>query len=1049
MTMKEADDIWRNVMSTLLQQIEIERQNAAASANSEPLLQRFYTTYMNCYKQLERCYTLQVQPQKRLVIRKTLDAVVARTIEVKQQLAELMRDPFPDMYQTCADGTQLPEDFQIPPPRYATQDRPVLLQRNQLMKLLIEKYNVASSNASMFDRTHTLPNYKVGCGLISDKQTENQSMKMTLTEAILIIQKTERGRNARVRANLFKNLEKNRPEALLQKDVVVNREAAAISLQRYWRGILRSRKANAKKQAELVFMGLATETIKGKSLLPMVQTLVGKPILNNQKANDLQKDQQIHTIIEQLQKSLYQPNKSTIESIALPHQCQLALCPLSSQIDPATCDPLESFYSLARQVDRINLIQVPNVMKTAQNISNSAFPLAPECIKQLVLKQTALYMASDAYKNIMSDRKIEAIMQTNRQIYDADQDSIKEEVELDEAEELKAELRKRHWNAINDFIINKQLDDEENPVKDIVIPNEPLPIQTKDEQEMMDQVKRQEEALMAKAKKGKKGKAKKTLAEGNDQVDEIAKQMSMFMTDIVDSTVEYFIHWQRHEQPTGEVYDSDFVKELFRPKVFKDVFESVWEEIQKEIDKMKGISDMIKEMDGKKKGKKSKGSKKSKKAKKFEYVPPQPVGPVGDIETETGFAELVQEGIIKIQKPASFNDFVCSESFFSANSKKTLLLKREAEAFLGMKRTPEEEKEEEKVKTAPPSTSNIRNTIIQNVIWPLCSPSIRQFVPHPNKLLLFGAPGSGKTLLTRIIATQLGALFIDLSPANLINKFPTSEIPYLFSKIKAVAAASQPCVIYIDEVELVLGLDKAKGKKAKGKGKGDDGETPGASMAAEGYPKQADQGYSPQRLKKELVKLLKTFGPESGVIIIGNATRTFGREKALADFFDQMIYMSLPDYSLRMKLISEYLTKLGLPQYAMTGVAKDMRCVQPERTAQDISLDLATNALGLMGLQKGTISTGVGSGKFFDLSALVRVTDGFSAGQIEQIIYDTLGANRLQSIGQRPLDVQEFLPAIQNQPPRFDSIIAHSTLYEMNKVPQRKEAVDPKKPVKK
>lgn len=42
------------------------------------------------------------------------------------------------------------------------------------------------------------------------------------------------------------------------------------------------------------------------------------------------------------------------------------------------------------------------------------------------------------------------------------------------------------------------------------------------------------------------------------------------------------------------------------------------------------------------------------------------------------------------------------------------------------------------------------------------------------KLLLYGPPGSGKTLFVRAIATELGALFIDLSPANLINKFPGS-----------------------------------------------------------------------------------------------------------------------------------------------------------------------------------------------------------------------------------------------------------------------------------
>lgn len=44
------------------------------------------------------------------------------------------------------------------------------------------------------------------------------------------------------------------------------------------------------------------------------------------------------------------------------------------------------------------------------------------------------------------------------------------------------------------------------------------------------------------------------------------------MTDLVDSTVEYFIHWQRHEDQPGEVYDKEFIKEVFRPRVFRDTF---------------------------------------------------------------------------------------------------------------------------------------------------------------------------------------------------------------------------------------------------------------------------------------------------------------------------------------------------------------------------------------------------------------------------------------------------------------------------------------------
>lgn len=105
-------------------------------------------------------------------------------------------------------------------------------------------------------------------------------------------------------------------------------------------------------------------------------------------------------------------------------------------------------------------------------------------------------------------------------------------------------------------------------------------------------------------------------------------------------------------------------------------------------------------------------------------------------------------------------------------------------------------------------------------------------------------------MFSKAIATELGALFIDLSPANLIGKFPANDVEYLFSLIKKVILINSPTVIYIDEIELVLGADKKKkGKKTK-KNKGDDGETPGTSMCCEGYPKSANPDFAPGRIKK-------------------------------------------------------------------------------------------------------------------------------------------------------------------------------------------------------
>lgn len=154
-------------------------------------------------------------------------------------------------------------------------------------------------------------------------------------------------------------------------------------------------------------------------------------------------------------------------------------------------------------------------------------------------------------------------------------------------------------------------------------------------------------------------------------------------------------------------------------------------------------------------------------------------------------------------------------------------MKREAEAALGKKLSDEEKRkkeaeEEAEAHLAPLSLSNIRSTLIHNVVLPLSNPSTSVLLGRATSILLFGAPGCGKTLFARAIATELGALFVDLSPANLIGKFPVNDVEYLFSLIKKVILVNTPAVIYVDEVELVVGTDKKKGKKNKPK-KGDDG----------------------------------------------------------------------------------------------------------------------------------------------------------------------------------------------------------------------------------
>jgi ATP-dependent 26S proteasome regulatory subunit len=83
-------------------------------------------------------------------------------------------------------------------------------------------------------------------------------------------------------------------------------------------------------------------------------------------------------------------------------------------------------------------------------------------------------------------------------------------------------------------------------------------------------------------------------------------------------------------------------------------------------------------------------------------------------------------------------------------------------------------------------------------------------------MLLYGAEKSGKTAYVQAIANHLGALFINLSPNNIPEKFLTEKsgttklVHMAFSVAKDPKFA--PVVIYLDECEIYFQSSKKKKK---------------------------------------------------------------------------------------------------------------------------------------------------------------------------------------------------------------------------------------------
>ena len=112
--------------------------------------------------------------------------------------------------------------------------------------------------------------------------------------------------------------------------------------------------------------------------------------------------------------------------------------------------------------------------------------------------------------------------------------------------------------------------------------------------------------------------------------------------------------------------------------------------------------------------------------------------------------------------------------------------------------------EKEKVKFADVAGAIEAKTELQEVVEFLKYPSKFEALGAkiPKGVLMFGAPGTGKTLLARAVAGEAEVPFFSISGSEFVEMFVgvgASRVRDLFSKAKKNA----PCIIFIDEIDAV------------------------------------------------------------------------------------------------------------------------------------------------------------------------------------------------------------------------------------------------------
>ena len=237
----------------------------------------------------------------------------------------------------------------------------------------------------------------------------------------------------------------------------------------------------------------------------------------------------------------------------------------------------------------------------------------------------------------------------------------------------------------------------------------------------------------------------------------------------------------------------------------------------------------------------------------------------------------------------------------------------------------------------------IKDRLKESVEWPLTKPELFEHfgIKPPRGIVLFGAPGTGKTLLAKAIANEAQANFISIKGPELISKW-VGESERAIREIFKKAKQSAPSIIFLDEFESI------------------------ASMRANS---SANEGSDvTNRVVNQLLASMDGVESLDGVIVVAATNRPEMIDPALlrSGRFERVLHVPAPDIGARRAIFDIHVSGMPLGRFERKHLLNDLEGF----TGADIEAICREAALIAMRANKKTVT----KGHFLEAITRVRPT---------------------------------------------------------------------------